>query len=56
MDAAIVLEASPSPPLGRNRDAFLSKVKLGIGGAPREFLIKNGGSYQKRLVGIVFLF
>ena len=56
MDAAIVLEALPSPPLGRNRDAFLSKAKLGIGGAPRELLIKNGGSYQERLVGIVFLF
>lgn len=55
MNGAIVLEASLSLPLGKKRDAFLFKAKLGIGGAPREFLIKNGGSYQERLTGTVFL-
>ena len=39
MNGAIVLEASLSLPLGKKRDAFLFKAKLGIGGAPREFLM-----------------
>ena len=55
MNGAIVLEASLSLPLGRKRDAFLFKAKLGIGGAPLEFLVKNGDSYQERLTGTMFL-
>ena len=54
MNGAIVLEASLSLPLGRKRDAFLFKAKLGIGGAPLEFLV-NGDSYQERLTGTMFL-
>lgn len=49
-----MLEASLSLPLGRKRDAFLFKAKLGIGGAPLEFLV-NGDSYQERLTGTMFL-
>lgn len=55
MNAVIVLDTLLSSPLGRNRDDFLSKGKLRVGGAPRELFIKNEGSYQERLVGIVFL-
>lgn len=48
MNAVIVLDTLLSPPLGSSRDVFLSKAKLGVGGASRELPVKNGGSYQER--------
>lgn len=55
MNAVTVLDTLLSSPLGRNRDAFFSKAKLGVGGEPRELLVKNGCSYPERLAGVVCL-